>query len=74
MIDHKNLGQVLKMLNSGKSQTVNILHDAQFTSVMRKRWGLSHDDWCPLCHEQVDSTWHYYYCAHKMIKAKKRNG
>ena len=71
MIDHKNIGHVLRSDRKGKSQSVKILHDVQFTSVMRSRWGLSSDTGCPLCDEKVDSTSHYYTCSHKLMREKK---
>ena len=72
MIDHKNLGKVLQTSKAGKSQIVKILHANHFTSVMRKRWGLSKEAFCPLCHEKEDSPSHYYYCDHKLMHERKQ--
>ena len=50
---------------------MKILHNVQFTSVTRTKWGIGNDESCPLCSNHRDSTSHYYYCDHKLMKERK---
>ena len=71
MIDRKNIGHVLQRTKQGKSQSVKLLHDVQFTSLMRQRWGLSSDTTCPLCHISNDTKSHYFFCSHKLLHERQ---
>ena len=68
MIATHELGKALLKHRPQKSQSVKLLHGVQFTSEVRKRWGLSEKSQCPICQKSFDSRNHFLFCEHPIMK------
>ena len=68
MVASTEIGKALQKNKPTMSQSIKLLHGVHFTSEVRKRWGLSADNQCPLCSKKLDSDNHFLRCEHPIMK------